>query len=380
MSRREPVRPWVTTCLEATMTSETPLLSRLFARRNNTLLTATADALSRLYLPPAEIAMAWPAKTGQIRAAGKMFYVFYAAACLAWMSLSLVLCLLLRLIASLVARIYALAPIRPIRNPPEDIAMSWLLSFIHAGSPWLHVVTWSGVALTLYAVQTWSPRCRFTRFGEKIGARIFITSLLGWVAAFALAVQSLYVAAFPGLFEGSVPRAVVPWWAWFAAAWALLIYRGSSQNNPRLREFSSEFYRRALMHDFPIHRLLHGHAARFWVSMRTRHHDAPIEDYERLKREEVGWLTFHELEVLTFHALSNLKAFYEREGLDTLLRPTNPERRFYTARQRDEFDKTYVTVVESLAYREHRVRLLEEHRLTSLNNTAGTRGHRASRP
>src|SRR3954469_22735329 len=60
----------------------------IFARRRKTLLGGTAALLSRLYLPPWQVAISWPVRTGQIRAAGRLYYAFYAAASLLWMAAS----------------------------------------------------------------------------------------------------------------------------------------------------------------------------------------------------------------------------------------------------------------------------------------------------
>lgn len=337
------------------------VLAGLTSRRPDTLLGATAALISRLYLPPMPIAVSWSVRTGQIRAAGKLFYVFYALACLLWVAASLALCLLVRFIVSLYSAQFALQPagVKGVWAIVISKETRAILNLISSSSPWLGFALWTTLGFALYGAERWLWHARKTYLGFLISMPIGAMLSMAYNLIGLLAVISLYVAAFPGLVDGS-PASIFPWWAWFAVAWGLLIYRGSSPLNPRLREFTSGLQTSAYWHDFGQHRTLHEHAVAVFVGMRARLRGASSEDCKRLVDEALGALPFHELEEMRFRFLKTCKSFYEREGLSTVLRVGSRERRYYTAAQCDALDKAYSEIAESIAHRERLLRLKAE--------------------
>src|SRR3954467_7808528 len=94
-----------------------PIVDELFPRRSGTLLGTTAALLSRLVLPPLAVAVSWPESRGRIRVAGKLFWAFYAAACLFWLVASLAPCLLLKAAVPWLARRLAMLPMDRVFEP-----------------------------------------------------------------------------------------------------------------------------------------------------------------------------------------------------------------------------------------------------------------------
>src|SRR4051794_713400 len=90
-------------------------------RRPGKLITRTAAWISRWYLPRASLTVVWPVFRGRIRAAGKLFWVFFGLSCFAWAVVSLAACLLLRTIAPIVVEAFKAANAKNFTNEDIDL-------------------------------------------------------------------------------------------------------------------------------------------------------------------------------------------------------------------------------------------------------------------
>lgn len=284
-------------------------------------VAAVATIFSRWYLPARNYVIRWPVRTGQIRAAGKWFAGFYAAACGFWMLTGLALCLLLK---NLAPSIESLPTVAPLAVSPYDfttprVALYWFFgsgcSFLVLGLSKSNWGRWPSPRLTLIGALMLLPvqvACKFLYYGS---AYVFGV----------LAIEFSY----PGVVRGGVPTATVPWQMWFIIAFVLIVWRGWSQLNPRIREFTDRltdwdttpFRPRPFLYDLACG------ICESWYRL-TRGFEYAMEYSRALDKEYSKLVRSGEADRLRLEYLMQCRAFFEREGLHRLLEDDNPERRF----------------------------------------------------
>jgi hypothetical protein len=359
------------------------------------LLGDIAAAVSRLYLPSAKYVVPWQQKTGQIRAAGKWFYLSYAVACL--------LCFGLlywglsqvedwqrgvreRAENGTVARQPSDDP--KLRETDEAIEKLRNRSFATSGT-WFEWESdtpeeqaaraarideffetrvipnlWGilGVSLLAFCVMTvtykhwaeWYPNFDAPTgvFSANSGRLLlaFVLHPVFWAIAAVVVYAAVRLTVTHADGETG-PLVAMPWRVWFVVLAVVLAYRGAQSLNHRVVEYTEPFL---LSPKNPSTRL-----SRFVANARTSG-PATSQSTEEWLSEGVAE---HREKLASWRLW---RAFYEREGLDKLAEEGSPERRYYTAAQREEFTKAYAAIVAGIAEAEQglkwRESALEERR------------------
>lgn len=332
------------------------LAGELFPRAHRSPLQWVAGLLSRVYLPRADRLILWPDRTGLVRAAGKWFVVFYAAACLLVLSSAYLACKWVK--SKVAAGTADPSPESLKADPFSEQVNSLLLQFVdvvRSPSPWLWLVGSLAVFTALSVThRAWGANGTLFRLGRRL-------TLLGWflllplavvvtlagqiavMASAGVAVVATMDLAFPGLFGNGDIRSVVPWEVWFVLVSALLVYRGSTAHNPRLREFTNLVR---------------------WTDSPTLVLDPytvlaeylpPIRDAAKPTARGLSSLEELRMHQTKLRTVELYLAFYEREGLNDLFNMENPERRFYTDAQRAEFHRCYSKIQYAVSSQERRI-------------------------
>lgn len=285
----------------------------------------------------------WPERTGLVRLLGRRFGWFVGAAAVVVLSLAYVLCAFAENAVAAGAADDVVQSIAS--NEPPAGPRTWITELIvQVVCSTLLVLSSVVVAALVHAMPFWEeppePGAGWGRLALYVARFFACVAALG--LGFGVFGVTFCVVFFPGLVEGRVPEALLPWQAWFAVAAAGLMVRAIGVRSSRLDEFTTGLLREP-PGPHPLALRLWRVAAALVAGTRAAVQAKSLAAFDPAASALMTTrcpttIARGERYIEQLHAAIR---FYDREGLATLDDPTSPEARFYTPGQRAAFADTY---------------------------------------
>lgn len=303
-----------------------------------------ASLLSRTAVPPAATLAAWPRRTGLVRLLGHRFRWFLGAAAALIVPIAYALCACAEHLVG-AGDLDRLARCVAVRGEVTPGPSELVEVVTQAVCSLLLVLSFAATALLVLTMPVWenAPAEPETGWGTMAlyFARFFgcVGGLMVSLGVFAVC---FLVVFFPGLYEGRVPEALLPWQVWFVAAAVGVVARSHGIASGRIEEFTTDLLREPAG-PHPLLSRAGIFLAALAVGVRTAIRSRSLDAFGPAGGKFVAGhtpTTVAACERYMEHLRCAIR-FYEREGLGDLDLPTSAEARFYTPEQRAAFADTY---------------------------------------